>query len=221
MRDLLGVITEKDSGFVKVNAELENRYEHKLADQYDRYDRLCEEMEQLKQRCESLVTVERNSFEKQIAQLRAESKTESKRLNMDNKRIKDERNADENAFKEILDQQEDEYEDELRQLIGAAENELSGEREQIMKLKTLVQTKNTRLGQYHKKLEEMRSATTQRIAALKKEQDEKKKLQQTIEHYKHNLMEREAALAEKEKVILELRNTTRTLENFRFVLDNR
>jgi predicted RNase H-like nuclease (RuvC/YqgF family) len=32
---------------------------------------------------------------------------------------------------------------------------------------------------------------------------------------------REEALAEKEKVILDLRNTTKTLENFRFVLDHR
>jgi len=36
-----------------------------------------------------------------------------------------------------------------------------------------------------------------------------------------NLKERETALDEKEKIILELRSTTRTLENFRFVLDHR
>ena len=221
VRELLSIISEKESGFVKVNAELENRYEHKLADQYDRYDRLCEEMEQLKQRCESLVTTERGQFEKQIIGLRNEAKHMEKKLNAENKRMKDERHADESAFKEILDQQEDEYEDELRQLIGAAENELSGERETIMKLRTMVQTKNTKLDQLKKKLVEISSASKQRLALLRKEKDEKVKLHHTIDHYKNNLMEREAALAEKEKVILELRNTTRTLENFRFVLDNR
>ena len=40
---------------------------------------------------------------------------------------------------------------------------------------------------------------------------------ETITHYKKNLQEREDALAEKEKIILELRSTTRTLENFRWV----
>ena len=39
--------------------------------------------------------------------------------------------------------------------------------------------------------------------------------------FSRNLQEREEALAEKERIILELRNTTRTLENFRFVLDHR
>jgi len=206
---------------VRVHAELENRYEHKLADQYDRYDRLCEEMEQLKQRCEGLVASERKEFDKQLNALKSETKSKEKRLKGENKRIKDERVSDESAFKEILDQQEDEYEDELRQLISAAESELSGERDTIMKLRTLVQTKNTKLDQLKKKLSEISAASKARLSLLQAEKKEKQKLLSTIEHYKHNLMEREAALAEKEKVILELRNTTRTLENFRFVLDNR
>lgn len=90
-----------------------------------------------------------------------------------------------------------------------------------MKLRTLVQTKNTKLDQLKKKLVEISAASKARLTLLQTEKKEKLKLQDTIEHYKHNLMEREGALAEKEKVILDLRNTTRTLENFRFVLDNR
>ena len=38
--------------------------------------------------------------------------------------VRDERATDENAFKEILDQQEEEYENELKQLIAAAEGYL-------------------------------------------------------------------------------------------------
>ena len=106
-------------------------------------------------------------------------------------------------------------------MIGAAENELSGERETILKLRTLVQTKNTKLDQLKKKLVEISAASKARLTLLQTEKREKQKLQDTIEHYKRNLMEREGALAEKEKVILDLRNTTRTLENFRFVLDHR
>ena len=54
-----------------------------------------------------------------------------------------------------------------------------------------------------------------RQGVLDAERKEKEKLIETITHYKKNLQEREDALAEKEKVILELRSTTRTLENFR------
>ena len=43
--------------------------------------------------------------------------------------------------------------------------------------------------------------SSKRIESLKKAEEEKKKLTQTIEHYKNNLMEREEALAEKEKVL--------------------
>jgi hypothetical protein len=43
---------EKESDHLKITSELENRYEHKLADQYDRYDQLSEAMELLKQACE-------------------------------------------------------------------------------------------------------------------------------------------------------------------------
>jgi hypothetical protein len=67
---------------VKVTAELENRYEYKLADQLDRYDRwihsncfvvhelsdtmtirLAELLEKEKQRCQGLVEAERKRFE--------------------------------------------------------------------------------------------------------------------------------------------------------------
>ena len=53
------------------------------------------------------------------------------------------------------DQQEAEYEDELRQLIVVAESELVSERDTIIKLRTLVQMKNTKIDQLKKKLIEL------------------------------------------------------------------
>ena len=106
-------------------------------------------------------------------------------------------------------------------MIEAANFELTSERETILKLRTLVQTKNTKLDQLKKKLVELSSASKARLVLLEKERAEKVKLKDTIEHYKANLREREIALEEKEKIVLELRSTTRTLENFRFVLDHR
>lgn len=221
IRDLIQSVDTKELDHVKMTAELENRYEHKLADQLDRFDRLGEEMELLKQRCEGLLVAERQEFDRQLNELKTESRQREKRMRMENKRIRDDRTSDDNAFKEILDQQEDEYEDELKQLIAAAESELKSERENITKLRTLVQTKNTKLDQLKKKLTELASSAKARQSMLIHEKKERLKLQDTIEHYKKNLLEREEALAEKEKTILELRSTTRTLENFRFVLDHR
>jgi len=221
IRDLMATLESKGLDHVRMTAELENRYEHKLADQLDRYDRLGEEMELLKQRCEGLLHAERQEFERQLNEIKNKSRRFEKKMFNEKKRLVDEKTNDENAFKEILDQQEDEYEDELRQLIAAAESELKSERENITKLRTLVQTKNTKLDQLKKKLTELASSAKARQAILLHERKERQKLQDTIEHYKKNLLEREEALAEKEKTILELRSTTRTLENFRFVLDHR
>lgn len=215
IRDLLNSIDVKAQEHVKMTAELENRYEHKLAEQLDRYDRLSEEMELLIQRCDGQLDAERAEFKRQMEEVQNEAKQREKRMRLENKRLRDDRTADENAFKEILDQQENEYEDEVKQLISAAESELKSERDNITKLRTLVQTKNTKLDQMKKKLSELEIAAKARKALLEKEKKEKLQLQDTIEHYKKNLLEREQALAEKEKTILELRSTTRTLENFR------
>jgi hypothetical protein len=211
----------KELDHAKVKAEIENRYEHKLADQLDRYDRAGEEMQLLKQKCEGLLNLQKQSFATQLSDRHTDARLREKKLRTENKRITEDRVADESSFKEILDQQETEYEDELRQLIGAAENELINERETITKLRTLVQTKNTKVDQLKKKLMELSMASKARLTMLNNEVDEKKKMQDTIEHYRLNLKEREDALAEKEKIILELRSKTRTLENFRFVLDHR
>lgn len=221
IKDLTLNIETKEIEGVKLRAEIENRYEHKLADQMERYDRLHEDMELLKQKCEALIASEREALTKQLNELKNEAKVREKKLRSENKRILDDRRADESAFKEILDQQEDEYEDELKQLISAAENELVNERDTITKLRTLVQTKNTKLDQLKKKLLELSMASKARLALLANEKKEKQKLMDIIEHYKLNLKEREDALAEKENIIVELRSSKQTLENFRFVLDHR
>jgi uncharacterized phage infection (PIP) family protein YhgE len=218
VRELLGVVEHKDAEHVKVTSEVENRFEHKIADQMERYDRLSEEMELLKQKYEGLIKNDRDKHAVEKRSAEAEARAKEKKLKTENRRIAEDRHADGNAYKEILDQQEREYEAELRDLVAAAETELTNEREIIMKLRTLVQTKNTKIDQIKKKWLECNNGLKAKIIMLKTERDENKKLQETIEHYKKNLREREDALSEKEKMILELRSTTRTLENFRFVL---
>eukprot|EP01039_Chlorochromonas_danica_P002482 gene2482-2720_t len=221
IRELMATIESKESDHIKVLTELENKYEHKLADQLERYDLLSEKMQLLKQKCEGLLEAEKINFDKQMTELKGRFNSEEKRYKLENKRAVEDKIANESALKEIINQQEDEYEDELRQLIQAAESELVSERETILKLRTLVQTKNTKLDQLKKKLIELQSASKARLALLNQEKTEKQNLLAIIEHYKKNLIEREDALAEKEKLVLELRSKTRTLENFRFVLDHR
>ena len=221
IRELISSMEIKETDHIKILTELENKYEHKLADQLERYDRLSEKMQLLKQKCEGLLEAEKINFTKQLNDVKEEARNREKKLKVENRRAVEDKVANESAFREILNHQEDEYEDELRLLIGAAEGELVSERETILKLRTLVQTKNTKLDQLRKKMVELSTASKARLTLLNLEKQEKQKLLDTIEHYKKNLVEREDALAEKEKTVIELRSTTRTLENFRFVLDHR
>jgi hypothetical protein len=219
--DFANSVEAKDVDNQKMRTELENKYEHKLAEALERYDALSEKMQILKQKCEGLLEAEKSNFNKQLSDLKMDNHNREKKLKTDHRRAVDDKNANESAFMEILKQQEDEYEDELKQMIDAVNFELISERETILKLRTLVQTKNTKLAQLKKKLIELNSSAQQHAAKVVEEVNARKALMATIEHYKKNLVEREEALAEKEKDVLELRSTTRTLENFRFVLDHR
>ena len=219
--DFISSVEAKDADNQKIRSELENKYEHKLAESLERYDLLSEKMQQLKQKCEALLENEKNTFNKQLNDLKMDTYNKEKKLKTDHRRAVEDKAANEAAFMEILKQQEDEYEDELKQMIEAVNYELGGERETILKLRTLVQTKNTKLAQLKKKLIELNASAQGHAKKVEAEVNERKALASTIEHYKKNLQEREEALAEKEKDVLELRSTTRTLENFRFVLDHR
>ena len=195
VKKLQATINSLEAEQIKVTRELENRYEHKLADQLDRYDKICEEMETIKQQCEGRL----ESLGKESSTMLSISNTvaaaKEKQQSQAIKRLQDDKNAEKTAFKEILEQQEDEYEDELRQLVTAAESELSTERDNINKLRTLLQSKNTKLDQMKSKLTDLHTSSKAMKAILQNEKKEKVRLADTIEHYKRNLLEREEALA--------------------------
>lgn len=106
-------------------------------------------------------------------------------------------------------------------MITAAEHELVSERELIANLRRAMSDKQTQYDHLRKKFEELLKTSQARMELWEREVKERKRLEDTIVHYKKNLLEREEALAEKEKLVIELRSKTRTLENFRFVLDHR
>ena len=56
-------------------------------------------------------TTERQEFEKQLSDIKNEARQREKRMRIENKRIRDDRGSDERVFKEVLHQQEGEYED--------------------------------------------------------------------------------------------------------------
>lgn len=211
----------KDLEHVKIVVDLENKFEKKLSEQLERYDALSEEMEVMVQRNRVIKEqLERKHLE-QMESSKSKYEDQLRKFHADIKRIKEERASDEKAFKEILDQQEYEYEEELKTLIAASAQKLKEEKDAHDTIKELTKSKLAKSKNVAEKLKE--SSQSQKVleAKLASERKKAQTLNATIAHYQSNLKEREEALAEKEKTILELRNNIKILENFRFVLDHR
>jgi hypothetical protein len=77
---MMSLLEGKDMDHIKIVTELENKYEHKLADQLERYDRLSEKMQLLKQKCEGLLEAEKNNFNKQLFDVKEEARNREKKL---------------------------------------------------------------------------------------------------------------------------------------------
>ena len=148
----LGMVQRKEDNHVKVTQELENQYEFKLAMEMERYDKLSEEIEAIQQRCEGLLEAQAAEHESKVRDHDAKAKRVEKELRMEIDKLQDDAKHNEQAFKEVLDQQEHEYEKELQQLMEAAQDELSQERKHTNRMKKLVQDKSTTIARLEKKM---------------------------------------------------------------------
>lgn len=214
-------ITRKQDNHIKVMQELENQYEFKLSMEMERYDKLSEEIESIQQRCEGLLEAHAQEHEARVREHEAKSKRIEKELKLEIDRLQDDAKHNEQAFNEVLNQQEQEYEKELQQLMEAAQVELSTERQNTNLMRKLVQARSTKIAQLDKKMDELKMAAHMRDVMLSADRVKNEKLEATLEHFKRHLKERESTLEDKEKGILELRRKNVTLDNFRFVLDHR
>ena len=211
----------EQSNHVQITQELENQFEHKLAVEMERFDRLAEEIEAMQQKCEGLLEAQAAQHERQIRAIEQQKLKQEKQLNMMVHRMKEDAEHNEKMYKEVLDQQEDEYEKELQKLMSVADVDLKTEQDSTRKMQAIVQTLNTKRAQLKKKNEELKVKSTQHEIEYGKEKARRVKLEDTLSHIQLHLKEREDALSEKEKTILGLRSTNRTLDNFRYVLDHR
>ncbi|CAM9179293.1 unnamed protein product, partial [Phaeothamnion confervicola] len=211
----------REQQHIQVTQELENRYEHRLAVELDRYDRLAEEMELTRQRCRDALdaaTAERDSDarNREATARRAEREARAAAA-----RAAEERAHDVQAGAETLAQQQSEYESELRQVAGAAAADLAAEREASARLRAALQARKTREDQLRKKVQEVVRAANARELLYDLEKGRREKLEATVHHLEAHMHEREVTLAEKDRAIHDLRSNNSTLDNFRFVLDHR
>ena len=110
-------------------------------------------------------------------------------------RMKDDMDHNEAMYREVLDQQEEEYENELQKLMSVAESDLITEQETTRKMQGIVQTLNTKRAQLKKKNEELKLKTANHELEYAKEKGRRVKLEGTLGHVELHMKEREDALS--------------------------
>lgn len=201
--------------------ELEFQYEQKLSLELTRYDRLSEEIEAVQQRCEALLAAQQRDHDATRQEQEAASKQRERSLKAQLEHLgEDERHA-KAMFKEVLDQQEAEYEAELAALMAAAQAELAAERRSTAKMRVTVQERQAAIDALKQRVADLKTETHKQDANLAALKAKNAKMESTLEHFRRHMRERESTLEGKEAGIVDLRRKNLTLDNFRFVLDHR
>jgi len=201
--------------------ELESQYEQKLGLEMRRYDKLSEEIELVQQRCEDLLRAQDAEHEAKLAEHDATSRRHEKELQLQVEHLTEDERHNRATFKEVLEQQEHEYEAELMALMAAAQEELTHERSNTQAMRVVAQERQRAIDGLRRRMDELKAETHRQDSALLAHKARNAKMEATLEHFRRHMTERESTLEDKEKSILELRRTNQTLDNFRFILDHR
>ena len=125
----------------------------------NRSDELERSLRELEQKYRMSSKEEREANEKALRKNEQKMDKMETHLNSIIARLKDEAKQSEAVFKEILDQQEEEYEMELMKLVSETETKLYGEHCVTQKVRGVVQTIQSRQEQLSKKNKELKSKT--------------------------------------------------------------
>lgn len=102
MREHRADAARKGSHHIQVTHELENQYEHKLALEMERYDRLSEEIEAIQQRCEGLLEAQQREHEAAIRNAEGRTKRVEKELRQQIDRLHEDAKHNEQMFREVF-----------------------------------------------------------------------------------------------------------------------
>lgn len=138
---------------------LKGQHNQKVMIEIERSDELEQTLKNLQERHAQLSREQHESYEKAIRE--GEQKLEKVETNLSSiiSRLKDEAKQSEAVFKEILNQQEEEYEMELMKLAADTKSRLSEEHNMTQQVRGVVQVIQSRQEQLDKKNQELKAKT--------------------------------------------------------------
>jgi len=202
-------------------SELENAYEGKLGVAMARYERLKQSIQTC--RADSLQRLEQSSHEQDEQSRALEKRSMARRrvLERDAAKLFEDCKHEGITHREVLSQQESEYEAEVSRLMDIANNELHEQRSITAKLRAKVQVQNTKLVQMKKKMAEIERHTHGTLDRTRDTAGKNDRLASEVAALEESIAQRQLVLDHKEAVLAELTSQHDRLEKFRFVLDSK
>jgi hypothetical protein len=221
VQELQNKQVDSDEEHQKIVEQIKNNFEKKLTEQLESYDALYEVLKKFEMEKEVVIKLLKEKNQDEVDKIKKSNEDALQKKEIELNRVKIDKTQEKRVFQEVLDQQEDEHTEELRDHVAAFVQRLKAEKASFDmhsadmqgKLTLSIEAQN-RLKENNERMEKMEKLVellNEQVAGLKSQ----------IELNKINMKERVIALAEKEKIILDLRNEKKILENFKFVLYHR
>merc|ERR1712070_380947 len=198
--------------------ELQDQYDDRISKEYEKQSRLLGELKDLRERHEVVIRDIEQKHEEQLNELRKKQEKDMREWRTSYDQVCNLLKSDGLKFEEALQQQENEYEEQIAEMMEHKRVALSVESEKsTTALKDGVSMKQTinMLQKQSKEKDEILLKVQEDCANLRRELADSQKINEEV---KNQLQEAKRGLLVKDDNLRKLREQMKHLESFRFVL---
>ncbi len=160
--------------------EVEDAHDARLSQELDRFEMLNEEVNKMKEGFDAKLEEKNGECDRKLNEIQQSANAEVRRLESQAQKLQEEAIESDRIFREILDQQEEEYEMELLKLKSASTIKIHQQKAQTQEIKSVVTNLKTKKNQLLRQNDELRSKASFSEDSLKEESASRRKLQVSL-----------------------------------------
>jgi hypothetical protein len=173
-------LDQRDKKYKDKIQEAEETHDKRLSEELDRQEILGKEMKSAQENFDRKTQELKNECHDNVIEIQQNANAEVRRLKSQLNKLQEENIESEKVFREILDQQEEEYEMELLKLKSASTLKVHQEKTQTQEIKNVVTQLKSKKNQLVRQNDELRSKASFSEDSLKVESATRRKLQVSI-----------------------------------------
>ena len=197
-------LASKDTIHFDKVRQAEERYEERITDEHQRYNILMDEMTSAQISHQLSSQEEKQHFKDHLKEVEERANKENKDIQSQVVHLKRDIEESDRVFKEILDQQEEEYEMELLNLRGAQDRKLKEEASKTDNVKFTLQTVKSKRSQLIKQNEELRKQNVDCHNVFNREKDIRTNLEDVVKKAKLEIAECRGSFKQKSSEVQKL-----------------